>query len=188
MVGCTTPKIAWEAGHVTIARELVRNGVLVLTSGCSSHALLNAGLCSFDAAEGAPAGLRNACEEAGVPPVLAIGSCADNTRIIQVFAQLANHAQEDLSDMPFAVSGPELANEKTMGQVMAMLAHGITAVVGLTPQLPIPADGSPGSEAVADFFSGAGLLELLGARLLVCPDPHGAASAILGVLNEKRVR
>lgn len=186
MVGCTTPKIAWETGHVTIARELVRNGVLVLTSGCSSHALLNAGLCSLDAAKDAPVGLRTACEEAGVPPVLAIGSCADNTRIIQVFAQLANHAQEDLRDMPFVVSGPELAHEKTMGQVIAMLAHGITAVVGLTPQLPIPADGSPGSEAIADHFSGAGLQELLGSRLLVCPDPQDAVSAILGVLDAKQ--
>ena len=36
---------------VAIARELVRNGVLVLTSGCSAHALLNAGMCSTSAAE-----------------------------------------------------------------------------------------------------------------------------------------
>jgi anaerobic carbon-monoxide dehydrogenase catalytic subunit len=186
MVGCTTPKIAYETGHVTIARELVRNGVLVLTSGCSSHALLNAGLCSTEAAADAAPGLRAVCEEAGIPPVLAIGSCADNTRVIQVFAQLAHEAHADLPAMPFVVSGPELANEKTMGQMVGVLAHGITTVVGLTPRLPIPAMEPAGGDPIADFFCGEGLVSLLGARLLVEPDPHEAAAAILRVLDEKR--
>lgn len=196
MVGCTTPKIAYETGHVTIARELIRNGVLVLTSGCSSHALLNAGLCSTEAAKGAAPGLRAACEEAGIPPVLAIGSCADNARVIGVFAQLAHEAQAELPEMPFVLSGPELANEKTMGQMIAVLAHGITTVVGLTPQLPIPAVGpspdSSGGDTLAnrnsmvDFFSGDGLVSLLGARLVVQPDPEEAAQSILAVLDEKR--
>lgn len=195
MVGCTTPKIAYETGHVTIARTLIENGVLVLASGCSAHALLNAGLCSTEAAEKAAPGLREACEAAGIPPVLTIGSCSDNTRVIQTFAQLA-HNEAEIPEMPFVVSGPELANEKTMGQLLAVLAHGISAVVGLSPQLPIPpigpngedggADESVSTNPIAEFFSGDGMADMLGSRLYVQPDPHEAAQAILRVLDAKR--
>lgn len=190
MVGCSTPKIAYETGHVTIARELIANDVLVLTSGCSAHALMGAGLCSTDAAEMAGPGLRAACKEAGVPPVLAIGSCSDNTRVIQIFAQLA-HNVADIPEMPFVLSGPELANEKTIGQLLAVLAHGVTCVVGLTPQLPISSACTEAEEDTAmnpieEFFSGEGLMSMLGARLHVQPNPQEAAQTILRVLNEKR--
>jgi carbon-monoxide dehydrogenase catalytic subunit len=196
MVGCTTPKVAHESSHVTIARELIKNGVLVLTSGCSAHALLNAGLCSPEAAEDAAPGLREACEAAGVPPALAVGGCSDNARIIQVFAWLAHEAQTDFPDMPFVVSGPEFANEKTMGQMMGVLAHGITTVVGLTPSLPIPAVGptarasDPGGMAnrnsMVDFFEGDGLHSIVGSRLFVRPDPLDAACTIIEQLDCKR--
>jgi len=196
MVGCTTPKVAHESSHVTIARELVRNGVLVLTSGCSAHALLNAGLCSPEAAEDAAPGLREACEAAGVPPALAVGGCSDNARIVQVFAWLAHEAQTDFPDMPFLVSGPEFANEKTMGQMMGVLAHGLTTVVGLTPSLPIPAGGGSGrasadsafdgADAIAEFFEGDGLHSIVGSRLFVRPDPLDAARTIIEQLDAKR--
>jgi carbon-monoxide dehydrogenase catalytic subunit len=191
MVGCSTPKMPYETGHVTIARELIRHGVLVLTSGCSSHAMLNAGLCSTDAAADAEPGLREACEAAGVPPVLAMGSCSDNTRIIQVWATLAHEAQADLPQMPFVLSGPELANEKTMGQTLAVLAHGVTAVVGLTPQLPIAppstsAEKTESANPIEEFFSGDGMHELIGSRLLVRPRPEQGAATILSEIDRKR--
>lgn len=196
MVGCSNPKIPYETGHVRIARELVKEGVLVLTSGCSAHALLSSGLCSREAAADAAPGLRAACEEAGVPPVLVVGGCSDNTRIIQVFATLADQADLALPDLPFAASGPEFSNEKTMGQMTAVLAHGITTVVGLAPTLPIPARGpkidaadagsTPGSNPIAEFFGGDGLAELTGARLYIEPDPAAAAAKILEVLDAKR--
>jgi len=189
LVGCTTPKVAFETGHVTIARELIADDVLVLTSGCSAHALLGAGLCSTAAAEQAGPGLRAACEEAGIPPVLAVGSCSDNARVITIFAQLANNEAE-LAEMPFAVCGPELANEKTMGQLLAVLAHGISAVVGLTPQLPIAAgcaeDATGPMNPIEEFFSGRGLASMLGSRLYVRPAPLEAAETIADVLDEKR--
>lgn len=192
MVGCSTPKVPYETGHVTIARELIRRGVLVLTSGCSAHALLNAGLCSPDAAAEAAPGLRAACEAAGIPPVLVVGGCADNTRIIQVFAGLAHEARLALPEMPFVLSGPELANEKTLGQLVAVLAHGITSVVGLTPALPIPAlgpaleGGEDNRNAMSDFFCDEGLPAMFGSRLIVQPDPKWAAEAIDSVIGEKR--
>lgn len=196
MVGCSTPKGPAETAHVAIARELISQGVLVLASGCAAHALINAGLCSTDALPDAATGLRAACEEAGVPPVLVVGSCSDNARIVQVFATLAHEARLPLSEMPFVLSGPEFAHEKPIGQTMAVLAHGITAVLGLAPALPIPTRGptpdaadagsAPGHNPIWDFFEGGGLAELVGASLLVRPDPTEAAATVLGVIDSKR--
>lgn len=193
MVGCSSPKQVAEASHVAIARALIREGVLVLTSGCAAHALINAGLASMDALADAAPSLRDACENAGVPPVLVMGSCSDNARIIQVFALLAHEAHLPLSEMPFVASGPEFVNEKTVGQMLAVLAHGISVQVGLTPQLPIPALG-PTLEAddienrnpMTDFFCEEGLPAMFGSRLIAEPDAAEAAKAILGELDAKR--
>ncbi len=195
MVACSTPKAGYETAHVEIARALIREGVLIVSSGCSAHALLNAGLCSADALADAAPGLRDACEAAGVPPVLVVGSCSDNTRIIQLFAVLAHYAELPMAQLPLALSGPELANEKTVGQMLAVLSHGITAVVGLTPQLPIPAldsDGpcgdtgeQPGTNAITEFFEGDGLFSMVGSRLHVRPDTADAVATILAILDAK---
>ncbi len=201
LVACTTPKAGHEEGHVAIARELIRNGVLVLVSGCASHALLNAGLCSTDALEIAAPGLRSACDDAGVPPVLTMGSCADNTRIIQTSAQLAHVEWVDSSEMPFAVCGAELANEKTMGQGLAVLAHGISVFVGSSPQLPLPEEcgaeepagetptipGSAADNPLAEFFCYGGLESMLSSRLVVRSDPAESASGILSHIDAKRI-
>jgi carbon-monoxide dehydrogenase catalytic subunit len=193
LVGCTSPRDGYEAAHVAIARTLIAQGVLVLASGCASHALLNSGLCSVEAAELAAPSLRALCEDADVPPVISMGACADNTRIIQVFAALALKAEIPLPEMPFIFAGPELANEKTVPQMLGAIAHGITTVVGRPPQLPLAANGCgedlapapPGAEVLVDFFQRSGLPELLGARLLVQPDPAEAAALILGELDAK---
>lgn len=191
MVGCSTPKSAYESGHVEVARELIAQGVLVLTSGCSAHALMSAGLCAIDAAEQAAPGLRAACEEAGVPPVLVMGSCADNARIITIFATLAHQAEEPLPRMPLAVCGPELSNEKTMGQVFAVLAHGIPVGVGMTPQMPIASTSASGdldgSDPLSAFLCGSGLAEMVGSRLIIEPEPEKLASALLAELDSRRV-
>ena len=83
-----------------------------------------------------------------------------------------------------------------MGQTMAVIAHGVTAVVGLTPQLPIPALGptladadageAHNSNSMVDFFCDEGLPRLLGARLLIEPDPTKAAALIVAELDRKR--
>jgi carbon-monoxide dehydrogenase catalytic subunit len=203
MVGCTSPKSGVEVGHATIARELIGRGVLVLASGCAAHALVNAGLCSLEATALAAPGLREICEEAGVPPVLAMGSCADNTRIVQIFSAVANKAEIPLPEMPFAISGAEFANEKTMGQMLGALAHGLSVVVGQPPQLPLAtsdaaavcAGGCSGDDGGAEaghetvlaaFLQGAGLRDLFGANVLVQPDPTRAGATIVAELDRKR--
>lgn len=67
VVGCNNPKVPYEHNHVTIVKKLIENGILVTTTGCCSHALLNAGLCAPEAAEQASAGLKDLCRQLGIP-------------------------------------------------------------------------------------------------------------------------
>src|SRR3989304_4936419 len=83
IVGCTNPKVPMDSTHIALARELIRRDVLVLTTGCATvacgkQALLN----PAKALELAGPGLREVCEAVGIAPVLACGSCVDNSRML----------------------------------------------------------------------------------------------------------
>ncbi len=198
VVGCNNPKVPYEHNHVTIVRKLVEGGILVTTTGCSSHALLNAGLCAPEAAELSGGGLKEVCQELGIPPVLAVGGCVDNTRTLRLFIELAEEAGVAAKDMPFMFVGPEPGNEKTVGQGVTFLAHGVSNLVGfpapIPVPLPVPKEGARsndemdrGSNDVADFFAGDGLYEKVGARVYTEPYPKLAAQTIRMHIRRKRL-
>ena len=83
IVGCTNPKVLVDNQHVALAKELIKRNVLVLETGCSAIACAKAGLLVPEAAlEHAGASLREVCEAVGIPPILHMGSCVDNSRIL----------------------------------------------------------------------------------------------------------
>ena len=196
VVGCNTPKVAYESNHVRIVKRLVAGDVLVLTTGCSAHALLNAGLCAPEAAAEAGTGLRGVCQELGIPPVLAVGGCVDNARTLRLFGEIAAHAGAPIKDLPFMFVGPEPGNEKAVGQGLSFLLHGVSNLVGFPGTIPPavprkrsedPTDLDRGSNAVLDFLSGTeGLLQLVGAKVYTEPDPALAAQTIHMHLHRKR--
>ncbi|MHB1125569.1 MAG: anaerobic carbon-monoxide dehydrogenase catalytic subunit [Bacillota bacterium] len=198
VVGCNTPKVPYEYNHVTIATKLVNAGILVTTTGCCSHALLNAGLCAPEAAAQAAQGLRQVCEELGIPPVLAVGACVDNARSLRLFIELAEEAGVSMQDMPFLFVGPEPGNEKTVGQGVTFLAHGISNVIGFPAPIPIPIprpkedavmadDLDRGSNDVVDFFAGEGLYNKVGAKVFTEPYPELAAQTARMHIRRKRL-
>jgi carbon-monoxide dehydrogenase catalytic subunit len=73
VVGCTNPRIKQDWAHVELVKELIKNDVLVLQTGCSQIALAKEGLTTPEAAYSAGPGLREVCETVGMPPVLALG-------------------------------------------------------------------------------------------------------------------
>jgi len=196
VVGCNTPKAVYENNHVTIAKKLIEADILVLTTGCSSHALLNAGLCSTEAAKLCGDGLRGVIEQYSVPPVLAVGGCVDNTRTLRLFISLAEESGLAIKDMPFMFVGPEPGNEKTVGQGLSFLMHGVSNLVGFPAPIPVPspkpiqggADGAMdrGSNNIADYFAGNGALEELGATIYTEPYPELAAQTIRMHIKRKR--
>ena len=81
VVGCTNPRVKHDWVHVELVKELIRHDVLVLQTGCSQIALAKAGFTTPKPPLAGP-GLREVCETVGMPPVLGIGSCVDNSRIL----------------------------------------------------------------------------------------------------------
>lgn len=185
IVGCNTPKVAYESNHVTIARELIAAGVLLTTTGCCSHALLNAGLCALKAAELAPPDTRSIFEELGAPPTLAVGGCVDNARTLRLFMALAEAAEVPMRDMPFMFIGPEPGNEKTIGQGVSFLVHGISTTIGFPGNIP---QASVKPNDVADFFGKDGLFEKVGAKVYTEANPKLAAQIVNDHLNMKRIK
>lgn len=197
VVGCNNPKVPYENSQVTIARKLIENNILITTTGCCSHALLNDGLCAPDAADRAGESLGKVCRELGIPPVLAVGGCVDNTRTLRLFIELAEEAGLALKDMPFIFVGPEPGNEKTVGQGVSFLAHGISNCIGYPAPIPVPIpkpkenaqthdDLDRGSNDIVDFFAGEGLYEKVGAKVYTEPYPKLAAQTIRMHIHRKR--
>jgi len=196
VVGCNNPKVPYEHNHVTIVKKLIEANILVTTTGCCSHALLNAGLCSPDAADWCGEGLQEVCRSHGIPPVMAVGGCVDNTRSLRLFIELAAEAGIAIKDMPFMFVGPEPGNEKTVGQGLSFLTHGVSNLVGFPAPVPVPipkpmADNPDemerGSNDIVDFLAGdEGVLKLLGAKIYTEPYPKLAAQTIKMHIHRKR--
>ncbi|HEX3045649.1 MAG TPA: anaerobic carbon-monoxide dehydrogenase catalytic subunit [Bacillota bacterium] len=196
VVGCNTPKVVYEQNHVTIAKQLIAADILILTTGCSSHALLNAGLCHPEAAGLCGPGLKEIINDYRIPPVLAVGGCVDNTRTLRLFSALAQTAGILIKDLPFMFVGPEPGNEKTTGQGLSFLMHGVSNLVGFPAPIPVPipklkegaSDGEMErvSNNIADYFGGDGALAELGAKVYTEPYPELAAQTIKMDIKRKR--
>jgi carbon-monoxide dehydrogenase catalytic subunit len=178
VVGCNNPKITQDYGHVTLTRRLIENDILVLVTGCAAVANGKAGQMVPDAAAMAGPGLRAVCESLGMPPVLHMGSCVDNTRILVLAAALAKHLGVDISQLPLAGAAPEWYSEKAVAIGAYVVASGITTVLGVQPPIF-------GSDKVVDLLAN-GLEGVVGAKFAVEPDPEKAAVLIRRHIEEKR--
>ncbi len=89
IVGCSNPKTQMDAYTLTLTRELLKNNVLMLKTGCAAIASGKAGLLTPEAAmSDVGQGLREVCEAVGMPPVLHMGSCVDNSRILEAATEI----------------------------------------------------------------------------------------------------
>jgi anaerobic carbon-monoxide dehydrogenase catalytic subunit len=178
VVGCNNPKITQDYGHVTLTRRLIENDILVLVTGCAAVANGKAGQMVPAAASMAGPGLRATCEALGIPPVLHMGSCVDNTRILVLAAALADHLGVDMSQLPLAGAAPEWYSEKAVAIGAYVVASGITTVLGVDPPIL-------GSKAVTGLLT-SGLDDVVGARFAVEADPEKAAVLIRRHIEGKR--
>ena len=178
VVGCNNPKIQHDYGHINLVKELIRNNVLVVTTGCNAQACAKAGLLRPEAAELAGDGLRGVCQALGVPPVLHMGSCVDISRILVTCAAVANALGVDISDLPVAGAAPEWMSEKAVSIGAYVVASGIFTVLGTVPQVL----GSPNVTALLT----AGAEGVIGGKFAVEADPFKAARLILDHIAAKR--
>ena len=182
VVGCCNPNFQpVDAGHVEMVKELIRNDVLVVQTGCSAIACAKEGLLVPEAAARyAGRGLQEICEAVGIPPVLHVGSCVDNSRILMACCEMLKEGGlgEDISDLPVAGAAPEWMSEKAVAIGMYVVGSGIFTVFGT----PLPVRGSA---AVYDYVT-RGMADDFGATWAFEKDPAAAARLMIEHMNEKR--
>jgi len=181
IVGCENPQIPQGYGHVEMAKELIKNDVLVAVTGCSALADARAGLLRPETAfELAGDGLREVCETTGMPPVLHLGSCVDNSRILMTAAKMVAEGGlgEDISELPIAGAAPEWMSEKAVSIGYYVVASGIYTIFG-TPQNVL---GAPELHKLVV----EGLEEIVGARFDFEADPIKAAHMMIRHIDKKR--
>ncbi len=179
IVGCNNPKYKHDHCNVNLARELIKKDILVIVTGCVTTSAGKAGLLVPDSIAQAGPGLQEVCGALGIPPVLHMGSCVDNARILQLSALLANELGVDISDLPVAASSPEWYSEKAAAIGTYAVASGIDCHLGHPPNIT-------GSELVTNLAL-SGLKDLVGASFLIEPDPFKAADLLDERIKIKRV-
>ncbi|MGA9178400.1 MAG: anaerobic carbon-monoxide dehydrogenase catalytic subunit [Desulfobacterales bacterium] len=134
VVGCTNPRVKQDWVHVELVKELIKNDVLVLQTGCSQIALAKAGLTTPEAAILAGPGLHEVCETVGMPPVLGVGSCVDNSRILIAASAMVKEGGlgHSIADLPVAGAAPEWMSEKAISIGQYFVASGVYTVFGVT--------------------------------------------------------
>ncbi|RKX94565.1 MAG: carbon-monoxide dehydrogenase catalytic subunit [Spirochaetes bacterium] len=141
VVGCVNPNVEYEKLHIEMIKELIKNDVLVVSTGCSAITCAKYGLLQPEAAfKYAGQGLQEVCRAVGIPPVLHLGSCVDNSRILKVLTNVVAEGGlgDDISDLPVAGAAPEWMSEKAVSIGMYFVASGVYTVIGK----PLPMMGS----------------------------------------------
>jgi carbon-monoxide dehydrogenase catalytic subunit len=132
-IGCNNARICHDDLHRHVVTEFLKNDVLVVETGCGAIASAKQGYMTPEAAmEAAGPGLREVCEAVGMPPVLHMGSCVDNSRILTVLAQMATEGGlgEDISDIPAVGMAPEWMSEKAISIATYCVASGAYVIMG----------------------------------------------------------
>ncbi|QSX08345.1 anaerobic carbon-monoxide dehydrogenase catalytic subunit [Alkalibacter rhizosphaerae] len=180
IVGCNNPQVKHDKSHVTIMKELIKNDVIVVTTGCAAQAAAKAGLMTMEAKELCGRGLKEVCERVGIPPVLHMGSCVDISRILDIVGRVAIERGLDNSDLPVVGVAPEWMSEKAVAIGTYVVTSGIDTYLGVTPQVL-------GSEHFTDMLTNT-IEEKVGARFTFEEDPVVCAQLILDRMEEKRDR
>lgn len=188
IVGCNNPRSKHDYLHAKVTRDLLKNDVLVVETGCAAICSAKQGLMLGEAGlDQVGPGLREICETIGIPPVLHMGSCVDNTRILTVLTQVAETGGlgDDIDQIPAVGLAPEWMSEKALAIGTYCVASGAYVIFG--GQSPV--GGMPGrvdnSGNVAEYLS-SGWEELYGGKMEFIPDPDEMVRASLEHIDKKR--
>ncbi len=185
--GCNTVKVAQDANYTAMIKELAKNNVLILATGCASGAFARHGFMTPEATnkyagEGLKAVLTAIGQAAGLggplPLVLHMGSCVDNSRAVDVAVAVANKLGVDIDKLPVVASAPEPVTEKAVAIGTWAVAAGLPTHLGIVPPVI-------GSSTVTSVLTSA-IKDLLGGYFIVEPDPLKASQALLAVMKERR--
>ena len=181
VVGCNNVRTVHDQAHLILIKELIKNDVIVLSTGCSAMACGKAGLLLPEAAaKYAGSGLAEVCEAVGIPPVLHMGSCVDNSRILMAATAVVKEGGlgDDISDLPAAGCAPEWMSEKAVAIGQYFVASGVYTIFGTTfPTL--------GCDALTEYLF-KGLEQEVGGMWDFATDPIEMAKKMITHIDKKR--
>jgi carbon-monoxide dehydrogenase catalytic subunit len=188
IVGCTNPRIQHDAYHTIITEELLKQDVLVVETGCSAIANAKLGFLLGDAGiDRVGPGLREICETIGIPPVLHMGSCVDNTRILTVLTQMVAEGGlgEDINEVPAVGIAPEWMSEKALSIGVYFAASGAYVMMGGSNPVEGKGERIGDSTLVAEHMS-SGWEEIYGGKLEFVDEPSEMIRRTLDHIDKKR--
>lgn len=143
LAGCNNLKRVHDNNHLTIAKELAKNNVLLVATGCAAQTYAKFGLLNSEAVDQyAGEGLKafiNRLNEANkdklvekLPLVFHMGSCVDNSRAYDLMTYMAEELQMDTPKVPYAASAPEAMSEKAIAIGCWAVTLGMPVHVGVS--------------------------------------------------------
>ncbi len=182
--GCNNLKNFQDQSHMIIAKEMLKNDVFVIATGCSAQGLGKLGLLDPAAVDelcgdGLKAFIKDMNAKANLnenlPPIFHMGSCVDNTRASDLLMDMANELGVDTPKVPFVATAPEAMSGKAAAIGCWFVVLGVPVHVGSMP----PVEGSSLiyeviTKIAHDVYGGHFVFEM---------DPEVSAKKILGALE-----
>ncbi len=181
LAGCNNLKRMQDESHIAVLKELVKNDVFVIATGCSAGAFAKLGFLTPQAVDTyAGEGLKSFIKtleaanpqlSTGLPLVFHVGACVDNSRGMDLLVAMANELGVDTPKVPFVASAPEAMHEKAISIGSYAVCMGVPTHVGSMP----PLEGSDlvygiATQIAHDVFGGTFIFEmdpLIGAQKLL---------------------
>ncbi|MBN2502752.1 MAG: anaerobic carbon-monoxide dehydrogenase catalytic subunit [Anaerolineales bacterium] len=188
IVGCNNPRSQHDFLHTYVAKKLLEQDVLLVETGCGAIASAKLGLLLGEAGlDQVGPGLREICETVGIPPVLHMGSCVDNTRILTVLTQVVEEGGlgDDIEQVPAVGLAPEWMSEKALSIGTYCVASGAYVIFGGSSPVGGMPDRVADSVIVSNYLS-EGWEKLYGGKLEFIPDPDEMIKATLEHIDKKR--
>jgi len=185
--GCNNVKVPQDKNFIIMAKNLLKENVLVIATGCGAGALMRQGFMD-------PANVDELCGEGlkavltaigeannlggPLPPVLHLGSCVDNSRAVALAVAVAQYLGVDTDKLPVVASAAEAVSEKAVSIGAYAVAAGLPTHVGVM----LPVLGSP---AVTKVLTST-VKDLTGGYFIVDLDPESASQKLLEAIDERR--
>jgi carbon-monoxide dehydrogenase catalytic subunit len=188
IVGCNNPRSKQDYLHTYVTQELLKQDVLIVETGCGAIAAAKLGLLLGEAGlEKVGPGLKEICETIGIPPVLHMGSCVDNTRILTVLTQMVEEGGlgDDIDQIPAVGLAPEWMSEKALSIAAYCVASGAYVIFGGSSPVSGMPDRVSDSDIVLKYIS-EGWEKLYGGKLEFIADPDEMIRRALAHIDKKR--
>jgi carbon-monoxide dehydrogenase catalytic subunit len=178
IVGCNNPRVRPDYSHFEIMKELLKNDVLIVATGCAAQLATKAGFLSKEAKWLCGDGLRRVCDLLDIPPILHMGACVDISRMMLLAAGIAEDWGVKTTDIPVIGCAPEWMSEKAVSIANYVVSTGIDVYLGIEPQVT-------GSSKMMEYIT-EGTRKITGAGYIIEKDPVKLVASMLDGIEKKR--